>query len=154
MNYTYSVDKNGNIYRLHVEDDPDPTNPRRDDEGNIGTMYCEHNRHRLGDETDLESKLDMKYRMIEDAGVPIRKVIDAAKKGVFNSISLAYYRKERVWNLNTRKRNGEMALAERESSICFLEEDIIDYLSVPEIILFSDIFRGYIFSTSFVIINH
>ena len=69
MNYTYSVDKNGTIYRLHAEDDPDPTNPRRDDEGNIGTMYCEHNRYRLGDKTDLKSKLDMKYRMIEDAGV-------------------------------------------------------------------------------------
>ena len=136
MNYTYSVDKNGTIYRLHTEDDPDPKNPREDDDGNIGTMYCEHSRYKLGDETDLESKLDMKYRMIEDAGVPIKKVIEAAKNGKFNNISLSYYRKERAWNLYTRKRNGEMTLTERESSLCFLEEDIIDYLSVQEIVAF------------------
>ena len=39
MDYTYYVDEDGKVFRLHVETDDEPWNPREDMGGNIGTMF-------------------------------------------------------------------------------------------------------------------
>ena len=40
MDYTYYVDEDGKVFRLHVETDDEPWNPREDMDGNIGTMFA------------------------------------------------------------------------------------------------------------------
>ena len=48
--YRYFKDKNdGKIYRIHLEYDDDPLNPRTDCDGNIGKMMIWWNRSKLGD---------------------------------------------------------------------------------------------------------
>ncbi len=130
MEYAYFVDENGIVNRLHVEPDTEPWNPRKDSE-NIGEMFCLHRRYILGDTVPYSTVLDMKYAMIQDAGMEPRQVVDAVRKGsVSLHICLNYDRHQREWEL---LRNSGTLMA-HEHSLEFLEEDIIDELTVPEII--------------------
>ena len=81
MDYTYYVDEDGKVFRLHVETDDEPWNPREDMDGNIGTMFCMHGRYKLGDKTSFSDSMGMKYAMLQDAGITTEKVIKLAKRG-------------------------------------------------------------------------
>lgn len=87
MDYTYYVDEDGKVFRLHVETDDEPWNPREDMDGNIGTMFCMHGRYKLGDKTSFSDSIGMKYAMLQDAGITTEKVIKLAKEGKKRSIS-------------------------------------------------------------------
>ena len=130
MDYTYFVDENGIVNRLHVEPDTAPWNPRKDSE-NIGEMFCLHRRYILGDKVPYSTVLDMKYVMLHYAGIILGLVVNAVRKGsVPLHICLNYDRHQREWEL--RRNSG--TLVAHEHSLEFLEEDIIDELTVPEII--------------------
>lgn len=51
-------------YSLRILPDPDPPNPRDDD--NLGTMICFHNRYNLGDKTKLTSDNFKSWKELED----------------------------------------------------------------------------------------
>ena len=45
----YYYEENGKLFRFHLERDEEPWNPRKDQDGNIGTMNLYWNRYVLGD---------------------------------------------------------------------------------------------------------
>ena len=139
MDYTYHVDEDGKVFRLHTETDDEPWNPREDMDGNIGTMFCMHDRYKLGDKNKFSDSLGMKYAMLQDAGITPEKVIKLAKKeGETLHIRLVYNRHEKMWELLVEDRNGNERLVSHEHYLEYLEEDVISALSVQEIMAISD----------------
>ena len=92
---------------LVVETDPDPLNPRRDWDGNIGTMVCWHRRYDLGDkheyDTPEEFLKDILQKNINDGG---KRVIEYIKKGCSKYAALRYNRKSREYDLFKICRDG------------------------------------------------
>ncbi len=139
MDYTYYVDEDGKVFRLHTETDNEPWNPREDMDGNIGKMFCMHSRYKLGDKTKFSDSLGMKYAMLQDTGISSEKVIKLAKRGEqMLHLRLVYNRHERRWELLVRDRNGNERLVSHEHYLEYLEEDVISALSVQEIMAISD----------------
>lgn len=94
MDYTYYADEG-----LHVETDDELWNPREEDDGIIGTMFCMHRRYKLGDKTRFSEPLGMKYTMLQDVGITQEKVIKLAKRGEqILHLRLAYNRHEKCGN--------------------------------------------------------
>ena len=53
-------------YVYVVEHDRDPSNPREENEGYVGTMWCAHRRSNLGDKQFDGNKLDLMKRLVEE----------------------------------------------------------------------------------------
>lgn len=131
MDYTYFVDEDGVLKRLHAEMDPVPWNPRLDDDANIGTMFCLHRRYNLGDALPIKTALDMKYAMIEDAGMTPKQIVNAVRNfEAYLHFYLDYDRHQRKWEII----RTPATVVAREHSLEFLEEEIIDELTVQEIV--------------------
>lgn len=152
MEYTYYTDPQGNLQRLHVERDFDPASPR-DDDGNIGAMFCASGKYFLGDEPTLRNTLDMKYTMLRDAGIPIKKVFDAAKKGTLQRCKLSYDRHSRKWDLvaTFNGGNGSEGLCFSESSLEFLEDELMTNVLVADI---EEISEGRLVALPVYLIDH
>ena len=87
------------IYRLKIERDDIPPNPRTDYD-NFGKIVCWHSRHKLGDEHKFEDSAEFLKELIRKT-LSADDVIDFVKKGGCNSVKLQYDRKAREWVLSS-----------------------------------------------------
>lgn len=136
MSDYYYYKENGNLYRFRIERDDDPWDPRKDQDGNIGTMICtERNRNCLGDErVDIEKYIsDLIRENIKDV-----TIINYIKKGkASNNLSLKYNRSEKVWELwgdyytliSPKVTHGIINDNER---LDYLVDDMIDALPIED----------------------
>ena len=53
-------------YIYVIEQDPEPYNPREENEGYLGTMWCAHRRYTLGDEMFDGDVYDLMKQLVED----------------------------------------------------------------------------------------
>lgn len=126
--YRYYKDEKQTIFRMHVEPDEIPWNPRTDMDGNIGTMFCMHPRYCLGDKTKYQDIDGVKRAMIQELGISMKRICSYVKTGKAN-IKLTYNRKERQWEIW-----GEYSLFGirsygpycGEPDVEFLEDDLIE----------------------------
>lgn len=152
MEYTYRVDENGKVFRLHVETDDEPWNPREDMDGNIGTMFCMYGRYKLGDKTKFLDSLGMKYAMLQDAGITPEKVIKLAKKNdEMLHIRLVYDRHQKMWELQEKCQDDSYSPIASEHYLDYLEEDVVSALSVQEIM---DISKGKLVALPLFLMDH
>lgn len=137
--YKYQVRDDG-VYRLHVENDNEPWNPRMDQDGNIGTMFCQHSRYRLGDTTEYEDTAGMKSVILKELGISLKRVenwLRAKKEGT----RLSYNRSGRCWQLyafdawiNGRRQYG---IVDEADSLSYLEDSIMEYLPMDDLVAIS-----------------
>lgn len=99
--YRYFRYRNGQIARIHLEQDIEPIDPRYDWDGNIGKMMCWSRGYNLGDykendyNTPEEFLNDLVREKIED-----KTIINFIKaKKTSNGLELKYNRKEEIWEL-------------------------------------------------------
>lgn len=134
--YKYKVRKDG-VYRLHVENDDEPWNPRTDQDGNIGIMFCQHRRYRLGDTTEYDDIAGMKSAILKELGISMKRVenrLRAKKEGT----RLSYNRSGRCWQLhsfdawiNGRRQYG---IVDEAESLSYLEDSIVEYLPLDDLV--------------------
>lgn len=84
-------------YRLKVEYDDTPINPRTDYD-NFGKMVCWHSRYDLGDKHDFSEPSEFLKQLARDS-LSADEVINFVKKGGCNSVKLEYDRHNREWEL-------------------------------------------------------
>ena len=84
-------------YRLKVEYDDFPLNPRTDYD-NFGKMVCWHSRYDLGDKHSFSEPSEFLKQLIRD-NLSADEVINFVKKGGCNSLKLEYNRHNREWEL-------------------------------------------------------
>lgn len=85
--YLFVKTPDNTIYRIHKErDECGDFNPRTNDDGNLGTMYCWNRYHTLGDKHKFEEPLDFVrdalFKAVYDApyhGMPVIKAIENGK---------------------------------------------------------------------------
>lgn len=133
--YKYFV-KEGKVYRLHVELDDMPCNPREEYDGNIGTMFCSHRRYTLGDETDYSDEEGMKHAIISELKIPMARIRRYVKSGKTN-IDLKFNRSSREWEIwgtySTGTREKKYRLIDSSREIEQLDDTLIDWVSVKDI---------------------
>lgn len=135
--YKYQVRTDG-IYRIHVEEDDDPWNPRTDQDGNIGTMFCQHSRYQLGDRTEYNDAYGMKAAILKELNIPMKRVENRLRAKT-EGVRLSYNRSEKIWQLygghawiNGKQQYGVVDEAE---SLSYLEDSIIEYLPMADLIV-------------------
>lgn len=100
--YRYFKDSNnGKIYRIHLEQDNEPWNPRTDQDGNIGHMMVWWDRYNLGDtkENTFSSPEDFVNNLLRE-NVKEASIINYIKaKKTSNGLELKYNRKDQLWEL-------------------------------------------------------
>ena len=97
---TNSAQLQAPLYKLKIEYDDMPLNPRTDND-NFGTMVCWHRRYDLGDKHSFsEPKEFLKERV--SFTLSADEVIDSIKKGEFDSVRLVYDRSSREWLLQDK----------------------------------------------------
>lgn len=84
-------------YRLKVEYDDTPINPRTDYD-NFGKMICWHSRYDLGDKHDFSEPDEFLKQLVRDS-LSADEVINFVKKGGCHSVKLEYDRHNREWKL-------------------------------------------------------
>lgn len=123
-------------YRLHVEPDSMPWNPREECDGNIGTMFCISRRYSLGDQTDYSDTEGMKHAVISelDFSIPLlRRYVKSVKA----KIDLKYNRSTREWeiwgNSNSCSGADKYGLIDSSREIEQLDDTLIDWMTVREL---------------------
>ena len=99
--YRYFRYANGQIARIHLEQDEVPPNPRYDWDGQIGKMMCWHRDYNLGDykENDYSSPEDFINDLVREK-IEDKTIINFIKaKKTSNGLELKYNRKEELWEL-------------------------------------------------------
>lgn len=97
----------GTLYRLHIEDDPDPESPRSVEftDTNIGTMVCWHKRYSLGDPHNYENPeeflFELLYQVCQKNGP--EPVINFLKSGKSKTAKLAYHSSTGEWMLSEKR---------------------------------------------------
>lgn len=86
-------------YRLKIERDDIPPNPRTDYD-NFGKIVCWHSRHSLGDEHKFEDTSDFLKELVRKT-LSADDVIDYVKKGGCKSVKFQYDRSAREWVLSS-----------------------------------------------------
>ena len=84
-------------YKLKVEYDDEPINPRKDYD-NFAHMACWHRSYNLGDKHGFDEPSELLKQMIRDT-LSADEVIDYVKKSKFEDVRLIYNRPEREWEL-------------------------------------------------------
>ena len=133
--YRYYKDENQKLFRIHVEPDENPWNPRTDMDGNIGTMFCMHRRCFLGDNTEYQDVEGLKRAMIQELGIPMKKIRAYVKRGKAN-LALTYNRRERQWEIW-----GEYSFLGKQQyglycaapDMEWLDDDLIDGITLKDI---------------------
>lgn len=87
------------IYKLKIERDDIPPNPRTDYD-TFGKIVCWHSRHKLGDEHRFEDTSDFLKDLVRKT-LSADDVIDYVKKGGCKSVKLQYDRSAREWVLSS-----------------------------------------------------
>lgn len=139
--YYYYLD-DGKLNRFHIERDDNPWNPRKDMDGNVGTMACFHrdydfsdNRKETGDDPD-KFLSDLIRDKISD-----KTLINLVRKGkIGNNLEIKYNRKEQeyellgdyqLWTIIGKSEVTHGVLASSRE-INWLVDDIIDALSIGD----------------------
>ena len=84
-------------YKLKVECDDEPINPRKEYD-NFAHMACWHRNYNLGDEHDFDEPSELLKQMIRDT-LSADEVIDYVKKSKLDDVRMIYNRSEREWEL-------------------------------------------------------
>jgi len=136
--YKYAKDYQGKIYRIHVEQDSEPLNPRVDWDGNIGHMMCWWNRYDLGDKNEFKEPEDFLNHLVR-YHVSEKKIINFVKSGkTSNGLELKYNRSENLWELWGYYRywwtGNEVhhGVIESNYPIDYLVDDIIDAMNFED----------------------
>ncbi len=87
-NDTLKWERDGKLYCLHVQNDSDPLNPRKDWDNPGTVMACWHRRYSLGDEIQDKEPEDFWQRMVRE-NVPEDEIFEAAKAGKLPGIRLS-----------------------------------------------------------------
>lgn len=87
------------LYRLRIEYDDTPINPRTDYD-NFGKMMCWHNRYNLGDKHSFDNPDDFLKQVIRDS-LSADEVIAFVKKGGCASVKIEYDKQNREWVLES-----------------------------------------------------
>lgn len=91
-------------YKLTIEYDDDPINPRKDYD-NFGHMICWHREYNLGDGHDFDEPRDLLEQMVRDT-FTADEVIDYVKKSKCDDVRLVYNRANSEWEIQDEF-NGE-----------------------------------------------
>lgn len=136
--YKYAKDSNGKIYRIHVEQDDEPLNPRTDWDGHVGHMMCWWNRYSLGDKNDFKEPEAFLNDLVRHH-VSENKIINFVKSGkTSNGLELKYNRHKKTWELwgywkhwwtGNEVHHGVIADYE---PIDWLIDDIVDSLTMED----------------------
>ena len=97
---TNSAQLQAPLYKLKIEYDDMPLNPRTDND-NFGTMVCWHRRYDLGDKHSFSEPKDFLKERVSFT-LSADEVIDSIKKGEFDSVRLVYDRSSREWILQDK----------------------------------------------------
>ncbi len=128
--------KEGKVYRLHVELDDMPCNPREEYDGNIGTMFCSHRRYTLGDETDYSDVEGMKHAILSELKISMARIRRYVKSGKTN-LDLKFNRSSREWEIggtySTGTREKKYGLIDSSHEVEQLDDTLIDWVSVKDI---------------------
>ncbi len=135
--YRYYKD-NGNLMRLHIEQDDEPLDPRYDWDGQIGKMMCWHRDYRLGDykDNDYNDNEDFLNNLIRE-NVEDKSIINYIKaKKASNGLELRYDRHEQMWQLwgtyywfpLGTSREAKFDVIEEYESLDWLVDDMIEAL--------------------------
>lgn len=92
MSDYYYYKENGNLYRFRIERDEMPWDPRKDQDGNIGTMNLYWNRYMLGDNEGKGDADDALDEIIFE-NVPEEVLIKKALNGDFDTPQYEFYKK-------------------------------------------------------------
>lgn len=133
--YRYYRDTEQALFRMHIEPDIDPWNPRTDMDGNIGTMFCMHSRYHLGDKTPYQDEDGLKRAIIEELHIPMKKIQAYTKTGKAN-IDLKYNRQEKQWEIWGEYRfawKRHYGLYSAASELDDLEDDLIDGITFSDL---------------------
>jgi hypothetical protein len=141
--YKYFKNKNNDkIYRIHLEHDEYPWNPRTEDDGNVGHMMVWWNRYSLGDTkentySDPESFVNDLVRKY----VSEKSIINYVKaKKTSNGLELRYNRKDELWELwgyywlfpLGNSKDAKFGVIESNNPIDYLVDDIIEAMSFKD----------------------
>lgn len=85
-------------YRLKIEYDDEPLNPRTDYD-NFGHMACWHRNYNLGDKHEFEEPDEFLKQLVRTS-MSADEVIDFVKKGGCDSVKIEYDRSKREWVLS------------------------------------------------------
>lgn len=141
--YRYFKDKNdGKIYRIHLEYDDDPWNPREDQDGNIGKMMVWWDRCKYGDvkENTYSDPEDFVNNLVRN-NVPEKQIINYVKaKKTSNGLKLRYNRKDELWELwgyywwfpLGKSKDAKFGVIESNNPIDYLVDDIIEAMSFKD----------------------
>lgn len=133
--YRYYKDDKQRIFRMHVEPDEFPWNPRTDMDGNIGTMFCMHPRYGLGDRTKYQDMDGLKRAVIQELGISMKRIRSYVKTGKAN-IELTYNHKERqweIWGAYSFLGKREYGLFCANPDVEFLEDDLIAGITLNDL---------------------
>lgn len=141
MSDCFYYEENDKLYRIRIERDDTPWNPREED-GHVGTMICAK-RSGLGDEqVDIVAYIDDLLR----THVKENTIINYVKKGKASSyLALKYDRHERewqLWGITRRFINAPdkyrqyvdvpSVIADTDQTVDWLIDDVIDALSLRD----------------------
>ncbi len=87
-NDTVKWEHEGKLYCLHVQQDEDSPNPRRDWDDPITVMACWHRRYRLGDEIQDDKPEEFWQRLVRE-NVSEKEILAAAEAGKLTGIRIA-----------------------------------------------------------------
>lgn len=139
--YKYFKDE-GKIRRIHIEQDTNPWNPRTEQDGNVGTMMCWHQRYNLGDsnKNKYENPNDFLQDLLRQR-VSEKTILNYVRNGKADDIKIKYNRSDYVWELWTtyylfpleEPKDAKFQLYSKQLELDWLINDVIEALSNKDI---------------------
>lgn len=134
--YKYQINREGEVYRIHVEEDDDPWNPRTDQDGNIGIMFCRSRDHELGDKTDYKDLAGLKSAILTELSIPMKRVEDRLRKKK-DGVRLSYNRSDRCWQLYGHNAwiagKPQYGVVDEAENLEYLSDSIMEYLPMEDL---------------------
>lgn len=134
--YKYQINKDGGIYRLHVEEDDEPWNPRTDQDGNIGTMFCRSRHYNLGDKTDYKDLSGLKSAILTELGISMKRVENRLCKKK-DGVRLAYNHTDKCWQLYGCDAwiagRPQYGVVDEAENLEYLRDSIMEYLPMEDL---------------------
>ena len=152
--YYYYIAKDGKLNRFTIEQDPDPWNPRKDMDGNVGTMACFHRDYDFSDNSKETGNDPEKFLadLVRDVVSDKQLINLVRKRKIGNNLEIKYNRKEQEYELlgdyqlwtiigKSEVTHGVLATAQE---VDWLADDIVDALSMGDMIKLLEA-NGYYF---------
>jgi len=142
-NYLYKYFKEGEkIKRVHIEQDENPWNPRKEQDGNVGTMMCWHRNYALGDndKNDYDNPENFLQELLRQK-VYQKTILNYVRNNKANEMKIKYNRSDCVWELWTTcymfplegAKDAKFQFYSEQSELDWLIDDIIEALSAEDI---------------------